>query len=117
MVCLYNEITSGDGRGVCLKGWKVSGIKQAVETGLTNLRQLDPFEDIDPMSEGDADLKSIGPRSILEASKYVQEFENINNSDSEEELLDADDSDGDATRNIFEIFDDEEDVCFHISEF
>ena len=55
-------------------------------------------------------MKSIGPSSILEASKYVQEVGNINDIDSEEEWLDANDSDGDTTRNFFEIFDDQEDI-------
>ena len=57
-----------------------------------------------------ADMKSIGPSRILEASKYVQEVGNINDIDSEEEWLDANDSDGDTTRNFFEIFDDQEDI-------
>ena len=29
----YNEMTSGNGREVCLKGWKVSAIKRAVKMG------------------------------------------------------------------------------------
>ena len=86
----YTEQTTqamdiGDGREVCLKGWKVSGIKQAVQMGLSNLPQVDPFEDIDPMFKGDADMKSIGPCRILEASKHVQEVGNINHSGGEEE--------------------------------
>ena len=53
--------------------------------GLSNLPQLDPFEDFDPMFKEDADMKSIGPCRILEASKHVQEVGNINHSDGEEE--------------------------------
>lgn len=34
---LYKEMTSGDGREVCLKGWELYGIKQAVEMRLSNL--------------------------------------------------------------------------------
>ena len=66
---LYNEMTSGDSREICLKGWIVSDIKKEVDMELSDLPQLDPFEAIDPMFEGDADMKSIGPSSILEVSK------------------------------------------------
>ena len=59
--------------------------------GLSNLPQLDPFEDIDPMFEGDAHMKRIGPSSFLETSKYMQEVGNTNDSDSKEEWLDAND--------------------------
>lgn len=48
------------------EGMHFFGIKQAVELGLSNLPQLDPFEYIDPMFEGDANVKSIGPCNILE---------------------------------------------------
>ena len=47
------------------------GIKHAVELRLLNLPQLDLFEDIDPMFEGDANVESIGRCNILEASKHV----------------------------------------------
>ena len=83
---LYKEMTSGDGREVCLKGWELYGIKQAVEMELSNLPQLDLFEDIDLMFKGDADMKSIGPSSILEASKYLEEVGNMNDSDSDSNL-------------------------------
>ena len=71
---LYNEMTSEDSREICLKGWIVSGIKKVVDMELSNLPQLDPFEDVDPMFEGEVDMKSIGTSSTLEASKYVQNW-------------------------------------------
>ena len=55
LIEMYNEMTSGEGRKVFLKGWQVSGIKAAVEQGLSTLAYLDPFNDIDPMVENDCD--------------------------------------------------------------
>ena len=77
---MYNEMTSGERRKMCLKRWKVSGIKAAVESrqqnqgsSLSKLPRLDPFSDIDPMAENDYDIQTINARVISEASKYVSE--------------------------------------------
>ena len=56
LIEMYNEMTSSEGRKVCLKGWEVSGIKAAVEQGLSTLPYLDPFSDIDPIVENDCDI-------------------------------------------------------------
>ena len=104
---MYNEMTSAGGREVCLKGWQVAGIKDAVDQGLSNLPVLDPFEDIDPMVRGSVSLQTVGSRSILEASKYVSECGNESDSDAEEWIDPNESSDGNV-RNIFEAFDDEE---------
>ena len=42
-------MTSNEGKQVCLKGWQVAGIKNAVAKGMSGLPSLDPFNDIDPM--------------------------------------------------------------------
>ena len=72
-------------------GWEVSGIKAAVEQGLSKLPCLDPFSDIDPMVENDCDRQIINARVISEASKYVSECECDkgieNDSDCEEWLM------------------------------
>lgn len=73
--------------------------------GLSNLSHVDPFEDIDSMFEGDAWMKRICPSSILEASTYVLEVGNINNSNNKQKWLDANDLNGATIRNIFKIFD------------
>ena len=39
---VYNEMMSAEGKEVCPKGWEVSGIKGAVELGVTKLPNLDP---------------------------------------------------------------------------
>ena len=103
-------MTSSDGREFCLKGWQVAGIQDAVNLGLTNLPALDPFQDMDPMMDGNNPLQSVGLRNISEASKYVSEFRSESDSD-DEEWADPNDPDDEANyRNIFESFDDEGDI-------
>ena len=47
----YNHMTSSIGKGICLKSWKKSGIKEALENGLED--NLDPFKDKDPIETAD----------------------------------------------------------------
>ena len=75
LIEMYNEMTWDEGRKVCLKEWEVSGIKVAVEQGLSKLPYLDPFSDIDLMVENDCDIQTINAHVISEASKYVSECE------------------------------------------
>ena len=49
LVDLYNHLTSPEGQEICIKGWKVSGIYDAVNMSSANLPCLDPFADIDPL--------------------------------------------------------------------
>ena len=70
---MFNEMTSEIGRAVCLKGWVVAGIKGAVEKGLTNLNDLDPFNDCDPMEEAVGNLTNpTNMRDIEGCSKYIK---------------------------------------------
>ena len=46
---LYNHLTSPMGRQIYIKGWKVSGIHDAVIMTSAKLPSLDPFEDIDSL--------------------------------------------------------------------
>ena len=69
MIEMYNEITSVDGRWVCLKGWQVAGINDEFELGLSKLPCLDPFEDIDPMLGGNTEAQTVDSCGIDEASK------------------------------------------------
>ena len=104
---MYNEMTSAVGREVCLKGWQVAGIKDAVDLGLSSLPSLDPVEDIDPIIRGSVEFQTVGLRGILQASKYVCECGNESDSDADnEEWIDSNDSID--TRNIFETLDAEE---------
>ena len=109
---MHNEMTLDEGRKVCLKGWEVSGIKAAVEQGLSKLPCLEPLSDIDPMVENDCDIQTINARVISEASKHVSECEydrGIENDSDCEESIDENQQDGDQ-RNVFDLFDDEEDL-------
>ena len=109
---MYNEMTWDEGRKVCLKEWEVSGIKAAVEQGLSKLPYLDPFSDIDLMVENDCDIQTINAHVISEASKYVSECEcdeGIENDSDCEEWIDENQQDDDQ-RNVFDLFDDEEDL-------
>ena len=112
LIGMHNEMTLDEGRKVCLKGWEVSGIKAAVEQGLSKLLCLDPFNDIDPMMENDCDIQTINARVISETSKHVSECEydrEIENDSDSEEWIDENQQDGDQ-RNVFDLFDDEEDL-------
>ena len=66
-------MTEEDGRKICMKGWEVAGIKEAVEKGLAGLPNLDPFNDIHHITESDADLYSqaASVNKIQKSSKYV----------------------------------------------
>ena len=112
LIEMYNEMTSDEGRKVCLKGWEVSGIKAVVEQGLSKLPCLDPFNNIDPMVENDCDIQTINARVISEASKYVSQCEcdkRIENGSDCEEWIDENQQDDDQ-RNVFDLFDDDEDL-------
>ena len=50
LIDFYNNMTSPDGQAVSLKGWKVAGVREAVQKGLNGLPSLDPFHGIDPLS-------------------------------------------------------------------
>ena len=46
-------MTSNRGEKVTLSGWQKSGIADAINLGLSNLPQIDLFNDIDPLVPGD----------------------------------------------------------------
>ena len=112
MMEVYNEMTSAEGKEVCLKGWEVSGIKGAVELGVTKLPNLDQFDDIDPMLIEDCnDIPVIGSSGILRAVSYIPSDYEIGSDDDDDD--DDDDEewiDEQNERNVFTFsFDDEED--------
>ena len=112
LIEMYNEMTSDEGRKVCLKGWEVSEIKAAVEQGLSKLSCLDTFSDIAPIVENDCDIQTVNARVISEASKYVSKCkceEGIKNGFDFEEWIDENQQD-DGQGNVFGLFDDEEDL-------
>ena len=60
---LYNHLTSPMGRQICVNGWNVSDIHDAVIMTSEQLPSLDPFEDIDPL------INQYSPSGPINASK------------------------------------------------
>ena len=66
LIEVYKELSSAEGKEVCLKRWEVSDIKGAVELAVTKLWNLDPFDNIDLMLEEDCnDIQVIDFSAIL----------------------------------------------------
>ena len=91
---VYNHMTSVEGKKVCLKGWEVAGISDAVRKGLNGMAHIDPFHDIDPLAK-----TSFESEDSLE---YEQEMY-INDIEEEESGSEHEDNDG----NIFNILEDD----------
>ena len=95
------------------KGWQVAGIQGAVEKGSAGLPNLDPFKEIDPITESliDRESQAVSITKIHKSSKYISNEANSCESDSDGEWVgeneDIDKLDG--NRNIFDNFDDEQD--------
>ena len=72
-----------------MKGWKKSGIQEALENGLED--NLDPFKDIDPIETAD----EVSNNLFVISKMYI----------SQQNLDDDDDSDWeDDSGNIFHVF-------------
>ena len=100
-------MTSAGEKQVCLKGWQVAGIKDVVTQGLSSLASLDPFNDVDPMFEEESNVQTVNPSGLSAASKYVCEYGSEDESDEEEWV---EENEEEENRNIFDLFDDEEDL-------
>ena len=91
---VYDHMTSGDGKPICLKGWEVAGIESAVSQGLEGMAHIDPFHHIDPLSDTQFEIEA---PLLHERDMYIQSADEFD-SDSEYE-----DNDG----NIFNILQDD----------
>ena len=86
MMEVYNEMTSAEGKEVCLKRWEVLGIKGAVGLGVTKLPNLDPFDDIDQMLKEDCnDIPVIDSSVILRAVLYIPSDDEIGSGDDDDD--------------------------------
>lgn len=94
---IYDHMTSAEGKKVCLKGWDVAGISDAVKKGLNQMALIDPFHDIDPLSEVAVEDEDSDDNEDYEREMYINE---IADEDSESEY---EDDDG----NIFSILQDD----------
>lgn len=54
LIEMYNHMNSSEGRGICLKGWKVWGTFDAAEKRLDGLANVDPFHDFDLLATSDS---------------------------------------------------------------
>ena len=84
-----------------------SRIKDAVTQGLFSLTSLDPFNDIEPMFEEESIVQTINPSGLSAASKHIREYGSEDESDKEEWV---EENEEEESRNIFDLFDDEENL-------
>ena len=56
IVEFYNFMKTAQGKEIIDNGWKAAGIADAVRLGLSKLPRIDPFNDIDPILEGEPDI-------------------------------------------------------------
>ena len=54
MIELYNELSTAHGKDIIIKGWKQSGIFDAINLGSAGLPSLDPFQDVDLLDSLDS---------------------------------------------------------------
>ena len=102
---LYNYFTSPKGLEICIKGWKVTGIFDAINMTLSKLPSLDPFADIDPlMDDNEISLSDpINAIKLQEGQAYITDtIHDTDDSDVEFEHVD------DGVNFITRVFDDEE---------
>ena len=91
---VYNHMTSAMGKKVCVKGWDIAVISDAVRKGLKGMEHIDPFHDIDPLTE-----TSFESEDSLEYGREMY----INDIEEEESGSEYEDNDG----NIFNILEDD----------
>ena len=66
---------------------------------------------IDPMFEEESNVQTVNPSGLSAASKYVCEYGSEDESDEEEW---AEENEEEESRNIFDLFDDKEDLWIEI---
>ena len=91
---VYDYMTSGDGKPICLKGSEVAGIVGAVSKGLEGMAHIDPFHHIDSLSDTQFEIEV---PLLHERHMYIQPADEFD-SDSEYENDDG---------NIFNILQDD----------
>ena len=98
LIELHNYLTSPEGREICMEGWKVTGIYDAIQMTSKNLPSLDPFADIDPLFEEEDECVYAESTNLGSSQIYVTGYE----SDGDFEL-------GDDTEEDERLFEDEGD--------
>ena len=107
-------MTSDKGKQIIENGWKSAGIVEAVTNGTEGLEPLDPFASIDPL-----DVPSTVDEMFKQTQPNIGDGEHSNfissSSDSDDEWVEMNAFDDEPIRNIFEVFndDDEEETDDH----
>ena len=70
LIEFYNIMTSNHGKKVILSEWQKSGIADAINLGLSNLPPIDPFNDIEPISNLPEEAFSILEESDSDKSEW-----------------------------------------------
>ena len=105
LINFYNYFTSPKGREICIKGWKVSGICDAINMASSKLPSLDHFADIDPlMDDNEVSLPDpINAIKLQQSQAYITDtIDDTDDSDVEFKHVDDD------VNFIARVFDDEE---------
>ena len=102
---------SADEKQVRLKGWQIAGIKDTVTQGLSSLASLNLLNDINLMFQEESNVQTINPSGLSAASKCMCEYRSEDKSDEKEGVKENEEEEN---RNIFDLFEDEEDLWVEI---
>ena len=113
LVECYNHMTTTAAQNVIQSGWKTAGITEALQVGVKGLGSVDPFQEIDPLTEwegneNDAIFNATETDIALLKSKYSVDTQHDCDSGSDSEWENGDEIDFE--RNAFDAFDDEPDL-------
>ena len=113
LVECYNHMTTTAAQNVIQSGWKTAGITEALQVGVKELGSLDPFLEIDTLTEREGDENSAN-FNATEADiavlklKYSVDTQHDSDSGSDSQWENGDETDFE--RNAFDAFDDKLDL-------
>ena len=107
IVDLFNYMTSAEGKIIIINGWKTAGIHDALQLGSSNLPNIDPFHDIDPLVEDgvpiETNLEAVCQLEKEQLDCFVTRQEEDDICEDEDDVWEPDDG------NVFDILDDFDD--------
>ena len=114
-------MTPPKGKVICLKGWQVTGIGDAIKMTSKNLPTLDPFDDIDPLCIENEVEEVVNAQAIAANLIYVTEENHADDSDNDDDKTDVEmlfedeydeteDDDDDDETDVELLYEDEYDV-------
>ena len=99
LIDLYNELTSPRAKDVIIRGWKKSGICDALKLELRGLPSIDPFKEIEPMDSDYIVQIEIDPVAEDNEHDFNMEKEICDTNTTHSEWKEADDR---STSGIFD---------------